>query len=128
MAANKLAEPEGFDSLAGTQDISDDFLSTPEEKPAVKDPSMDPGSPLWNPRKYFNAQPKVVVTVKKTALDLLNDPKGDKRFFQSCSINGYRLEIEKGVPTRVPRDFALMLADHDVAHVEGSIADARELP
>jgi hypothetical protein len=62
-----------------------------------------------------------------TAQDLLNDPKGEKRFFQSCSINGYRLEIEKGVPTRVPRDFALMLAEYDVAHVEGNIVEAREV-
>jgi len=127
MAAKQLAEPEGFDSLAGTQDISDDFLAIPEAKPVEKDPTMDPASPQWNPRKYFGAQPKMVVTVKKTAQDLLNDPKGEERFFQSCSINGYRLEIEKGVPTRVPRDFALMLAEYDVAHVEGNIVEAREV-
>ncbi len=120
-----VADPEGFDSLAGTQD--GDFFDLPQEVvKQIKDPEMDPGNPRWNPRKYFAAQPKVVVTVKKTATDLLNDPKGNKRFFQTCSINGYRLDIEKGVPTRVPRDFALLLAEGDIAYIEGNIADAIE--
>lgn len=105
-----LAEPEGFDSLAGPQDGN--FFDLPEAiAKQIEDPTMDPASDRWNPRKYFGAQPKVVVTILKDESDMLSDPNGKKRVVVPYSINGYVIEVVKGAPTRVPRDFAKLIIE-----------------
>lgn len=100
----KVAEPE-VASFAGTED-AEEFFTEPLPRPKPSDPTMDPGDPRWNPQKYFAAQPQEIVVVSRDQSDVLGDPTGSKVIKQPVSINGYLLNITKGVPTRVPRDFA----------------------
>lgn len=125
MSKQILAEPEGVDTLAGPEEL---FFSEPVvEKPKPVDPQMDPGSRSWNPRKYFGAQPKVVVMIPKSDSDMLSNPNSNAPIVVPVSINGYRLDITKGVATRVPRDFALHIVDIGAGVIYSEIAEAREV-
>lgn len=126
MANKQLAEPEGTDAFAGTEDIEEFFPQVPQAQEKPADPTLDPSSPKWNPKRYFAAQPKLIVTVHKNESDFLSDPSGQKPAIQPFSINGYRLDIVKGVPTRVPRDFALLIQDIGAGYIHHDIADALE--
>ncbi len=115
-----VADPEAVLGLAGT-DIEDPIFFDDEPVPVPvrvvpTDPEMDVGSPRWSPKKYFGAQEKEVIVVKRTESDILGDPSGARRITIKPSINGYAIEIVKGVPTRVPRDFALHLVEIGAAY------------
>lgn len=113
-----LAEPEAF-VFTGPQDDEPSadygFNEPPPERVKPTDPTMDPGDNRWNPKKYFDAQPKEIIQIVRTESDILHDPSGKIPQFVPVSINGYVLNIQKGVPTRVPRDFALLLIDSGAA-------------
>lgn len=121
MATQKLADPDV--NVAGTQD--EDFFAIPAVEKAPYNPEMDPGAQAWNPRKYFAAQPKVIVTIHRNEQDMFNDPKGEKKVFQTLTINGYKQVVEKGVATRLPKDFAALVTP-SMGHTESQIAEARE--
>lgn len=114
------ADPEVVD-FAGTE-IED---PTPVVKAPVA-PDMDPADPRWNPKKYFGAQPKEIIIIRKTESDILSDRGGNLRIEIPVSINGYTLKVVKGVPTRVPRDFAAHLVDIGAAYRYGDIPEAVE--
>lgn len=120
-----MAEPEG--TFAGTQvDNPDDefgFLQPVERKP-IEDPTMDPGKPQWNPKKYFDAQPKYIVVIRRNESDILGDPSGKKPIFCDVGINGYFIKVQKDVPTRVPRDFALQILDAGAGTIVSEIPEA----
>lgn len=122
---NDLAEPEES-YFAGTQADSPDgdfgFLEPVERKP-ITDPTMDPGDPRWLPKKYFDAQEKIIIVLNKNESDILSDPKGTRKIVQPVSINGYTLRIQKGVPTKVPRDFAAYLVEIGAASHFGEVAE-----
>lgn len=137
MAKNDtVAAPEGVNTLAGStdEDFENGFGDAEEEAQERelarraelfgKDPTMDPGSPRWNPKKYFARQEKVVITIIKNESDILADPSGQRPVMVPVSINGYRLDIQKGVPTRVPKDFADHLIDIGAAYRD---ADSRAI-
>lgn len=117
-----IAEPEELE-FAGT------YVDEPE--PVIDDtpydPTMDPSNPAWEPKKYFAAQPKEIVILNYNDSDLLGDPTRKKKIEQVVSINGYTLKLIKGRPTKVPRDFALLLLDIGAASLFTSALDAEEL-
>ena len=124
--AIKVAEPEGIDTFAGTPAVEDtDPFFAPEPEPRVYDPTLDPGSPLWQPKKYFDLQPKVTIVMNRSRSDILSDSSGQKRIVVKVGINGYQIPITKGVPTRVPRDFALHLVDIGAATFFSEYEDAK---
>lgn len=107
---NSVIEPEGIDSFAGaTEDAF--FPDEVKERQPITDPAMDPSSDRWNPKKYFDAQPKVIIVIPRDVSDSLGDPSGTKRIEVPVGINGYTIKVAKGVPTRVPRDFARIFED-----------------
>ncbi len=109
MARNTVSEPEGIDTFAG--DAEENFFPEPKTREPILDPTMDPGNPKWNPKKYFDAQPKVVIVIPRDASDSLTDPSGTARMEVPLGINGYTIRVAKGVPTRVPLDFARIFED-----------------
>jgi hypothetical protein len=116
-----VAEPEGnYDAFAGPD------VDEPQVREKITDPTLDPGDPRWNPKKYFDLQPKVVITVLRNQSDILSDPRNERDIILPVSINGYRLDIVKGQPTRVPRDFADHLVDIGAAYRDVQARDARE--
>ena len=126
MATKQVDAPEGIDTFAGTPDNDDiEAFFAPEPTPRVYDPTMDPGSPQWNPKKYFDLQPKVIIVMQKTRSDILSDSSGTRKIVRNISINGYKISITKGVPTRVPRDFALHLVDIGAATYFSDYAEAQ---
>lgn len=127
MATNEsvVADPED-ETFAGTE-IDDPFFDDPI--PVVKAPvapDMNPAHIKWNPKKYFAAQPKDIIVVKRNESDVLSDPTGHLIMEIPVSINGYTIKVKKGVPTRVPRDFALMLVDIGAAYRYADIPEAVE--
>ncbi len=126
MATKKenLAEPEG-QYFAGTQDMPDnDFgFAEPIERKVIEDPTLDPGSPKWNPKKYFDNQPKEIIVLQRSESDILSDPTNKRKIIQPVSINGYTLRIQKGVPTKVPHDFAYYLVEIGAAVHYGDIPE-----
>jgi hypothetical protein len=88
---------------------------------------MDPSNPKWNPKRYFSRQPKVTITIARTESDVLSDPRHERKITVPVSINGYRLDIEKGVPTRVPEDFARHLVDIGAAYRQADAVEAKEV-
>lgn len=110
MARNNVAEPEGTNSFAGPDD--EQFFGEVRERAPITDPTMDPNHKDWNPKKYFDAQPKLLIVIPRDASDSLTDPSGTNEILVPLGINGYTINVKKGVPTRVPRDFALIYEDH----------------
>ncbi len=129
MATTKVVDaPEGVDAFARTQPIAEnDPFFAPEPEPQTYEPTMDPGSPLWNPQKYFGAQEKITIILNKTRSDMLSDASGKKRIVMKVSINGYEIPIAKGIPTRVPKDFALHLVDIGAASFFSDYEDAQRV-
>lgn len=119
---NSVQEPEGTNIFAGASE-EESFFPIPAAKKDLSDPTMDPSSPKWNPKKYFDAQPKVIIVIPKDATDLLTDPSGKTPVRVPLGINGYTIWVTKGVPTRVPRDFALLFEDQPGV-IQSSIVDA----
>lgn len=99
---------EGIDVLSGPEE---DFFTPPVVEVKPVDPEMESGNPRWNPRKYFGAQKQVLVLIQKDTSDLFSDPSGKNPVIVPVSINGFRINVQKGVPTRVPEDFARHLVD-----------------
>jgi hypothetical protein len=127
MPKDNIAAPDGFDAFAGTDDIPDDvenFLPPVPERRKIEDPTMDPGSPRWNPRKYFSVQPKVTVVIPRSTSDVLGDPSRSKPVIVPVGINGFSIQIEKDRPTNVPQDFA----DHIVAIGAGYVSERPDDP
>ena len=123
---NQVAEPEGtFDAFAGTPDLPDFEPEQVREK--ISDPRMDPGHAKWMPKEYFARQPKVTITIMRTESDILSDPRGERVITVPVSINGYRLDIKKGVATRVPKDFADHLVDIGAAVRQSDIEEPTEV-
>ena len=118
-----IQEPEG--TYAPQTDEAFPF-DGPVERKKITDPTLDPGSDRWMPKKYFGLQPKVVVVLQRNSSDVLGDPENRKNEKVPVSINGYTLLLPKGVPTRVPRDFASHLVSIGAAYVYESIGDAPE--
>lgn len=111
---NKILDaPEGID-FAGTEEV---LFEAEPARPAT--PEMDPASPKWNPKKYFELQEKVAVIVRKTAADLLADPTQSTKQMIRVSINGYGFDVEKGKMIWLPRDFADHLVDIKAADYAG---------
>lgn len=79
------------------------------EAVAVVDPTLDPAHPRFNPAKYFAQQPKEVIVLMLNESEMQMDPERRGNIIQPVSINGYQLDIAKGVPTQVPADFASYL-------------------
>lgn len=125
MPKQVLAEPEGVDTFSGTED--EDFIPTPIVRQPIADPQMDPAHISWNPKKYFGAQDKEIILIQRDTSDMLGDPTGTKTITVPVSINGYRLTIQKGIPTRVPKDFADMLVARKMAIRYDNVALASEV-
>lgn len=114
----------GPDSEDTTDLIEELDFSEPTVRETPSDPTMDPASPRWNPRKYFGAQSKEIIVILRTESDILSDPRGQTRQEVPVSINGYTLMIAKGVPTKVPKDFASHLINIGAAYSYSNIPEA----
>jgi hypothetical protein len=117
---NNVADPQEVDFVAGTDATETEVRVKPT------DPTMDPESPRWEPRKFFAAQEKEIIVVMRTASDQLDDPTNVKVLKLPVSINGYQLNVIKGRPTRVPKDFATHLIDIGAAYAYSSAIEAIE--
>lgn len=125
--ANKVTEPEELLLPGSTDDDFDGpFLEAVPAPRVFESPDMDPGHRMWNPRKYFAAQPKVTIVIERNDSDILADPHNKNETKIPVSINGYTLNIVKGKPVRVPRDFALHIIDIKAGFAYDSIPDAEE--
>lgn len=125
MAQDPIAAEPEVQPFAGPEIAEPTFLDDlpPLTRQKPLDPEMDPGDRRWNPKKYFGAQPKEIVVVKRTNSDVLTDPTDEHPIDIPVSINGYQIIIRKGVPTRVPRDFATHLVDIGAAYRYSSLPE-----
>jgi len=119
-ARDSVAEPLAVEPQAGPPDPEIDFdeldragaIQPVEEAPekveiiVQKDPTLDPANPRFNPARFFAQQPKEVIVLMLSDHEMRLDPEKRGRIVQPVSINGYQLDIVKGVPTQVPADFA----------------------
>lgn len=122
MAKELIADPIGESAFTGTDEV-DNFFPALTERAPIEDPTMDPGSPRWQPRKYFAAQPKITIVMPRDASDLLGDPSRKIPVKVPVSINGFKLMIQKDKPTAVPRDFALHIVDIKAGYMYGDVED-----
>ena len=67
---------------------------------------LDPGSPSWQPKKYFDMQPRVRVRNERDLADLYRDPSHKIKNTMKESINGYELPFYPGEINEMPFDFA----------------------
>lgn len=124
MPKQLLSEPEGIDTLAGPEE---DFFPEIVERPVQTDPELIPGTPQWKPKRFFGLQQKFIVLIPKNDSDMLSDPSGRAVIKVPVSIQGYRLDITKGVPTKVPQDFAEHIVRIGAGIMYSTVTEAQEV-
>lgn len=67
--------------------------------------------PLWNPEKYFSAEPQVKIVIMRDESDMLSDPTNKKILYYDTGMNGYSWHLRKNIPIDVPISLALMLEE-----------------
>lgn len=118
---NTIAEPVEQEYIPMTDDevaVVEDWRVKAYDP---KDETMNPGSPKWNPREYFARQPKDIIVINRTQSDMFDDPTGNRTITIPVSINTYILNVPKGRPVKVPRDFATALVRIGAAYSQGTV-------